>query len=56
MKKTDAKKQTRKMGTERKHHEIHKLNYSVERRLNQRKQKGASGGIQTKDGVHTSNT
>jgi hypothetical protein len=44
------------VGTGRKHHEIPKENYRVERRLNQPKQKGASGGIQTKDGVHTSNT
>jgi hypothetical protein len=30
--------------------------YRVEGRLNQPKQKGASGGIQTKDGVHTRKT
>jgi ribonuclease HI len=50
------KKQTRKVDTGRKHHEIQKGNYRVEGRFNQPMQKGASGGIQTKDGVHTSNT
>jgi hypothetical protein len=44
------------VGTGRKQHEIPKGNYRVEGRLNQPKQKGASGGIQTKGGVHTSNT
>jgi hypothetical protein len=48
------KKQTQ--GTRRKHYEIQKGNYRVEGRLNQPKQKRASDGIQTKDGVHTSNT
>jgi predicted phosphodiesterase len=43
------------VGTGRKHHEIQKRNYRVEGRLNQPKQKGASGGIQTKDEVHTRN-
>jgi hypothetical protein len=37
-------------------HEILKGNYRVEGRLNQPKQKGASVGIQTKDGVHIDTT
>jgi hypothetical protein len=49
-------KSRRKVDTGRKHHEIQKGNYRVEGRLNQPKQKGASGGIHTKDRVHTSNT
>jgi hypothetical protein len=40
------------VGTGRKHHEIQKGNYRVEERLNQPKQKGASGGIQIKEGTH----
>jgi hypothetical protein len=32
------------------------MRFRKEVRLNQPKQKRASGGIQTKDGVHTSNT
>jgi hypothetical protein len=54
MKKTEAK--IRQVGTGKKHHEIQKGNLIVEGRLNHLKQKGASGGIQTKDKVHTSNT
>jgi hypothetical protein len=56
MKKTDTKNRQKSGHRGRKHHVIQKGNYRVEGRLNQPKQKGASGSIQTKDGVHTSNT
>jgi hypothetical protein len=54
---TDAKKSRKKWAQGVfSHHEIQIGNYRVEGRLNQPKQKGASSGIQTKDGVYTRNT